>query len=66
MTGQTDMFSLMEPVRPGEYVVDHGRELTFYEAMQMVGCVVIHDVSTESHQWFQAVRVEKLIGTPGC
>ena len=61
MTGQFDMFSLMEPVRPGEYVTEHGRELSFDEAAQMVGRLAVDDVSTESHAWYQVVRIEEVI-----
>lgn len=47
-------------LKPGTYVKTHGRQLNFDEITQRVGQIIIYDHSTESHEWFMAVRVEKI------
>ena len=46
---------------PGQWVETHGKQLTFDEITSRVGEVIIYEKSTESHEWFQAVRVEKIV-----
>ena len=50
--------------RPGTYVKTHGRQLGFEEITHRVGQVIIYDKSTESHDWFEAVRVERIYTDP--
>lgn len=45
---------------PGTWVENHGRELSFDEITRRVGQTVVMDKSTESHKWFQVVRVERI------
>ena len=66
MNGQINLFDLLaqstDP-RPGDYVEISGRELSFDECVSRVGQIVIFDRSTESHKWYQAMRIEKLVQT---
>ena len=48
----------------GEIVESHGRRLSFDEAAARIGEIIILNVSTESHEWFRAVRVLKAVVTP--
>lgn len=49
---------------PGTWVTEHGPELTFDEITHRVNQIIIMDMSTESHAWYKAVLVEKIIETP--
>lgn len=46
---------------PGTWVETHGMELTFDEVAKRVGQMIIMDMSTESHEWFKVVMVEKIV-----
>ena len=46
---------------PGTWVKTHGRELAFDEVAKRVGQMIIMDMSTESHEWFKVVMVEKIV-----
>ena len=60
-----DQMSLFDgELKPGTYVKTHGRQLSFDEITQRVGQVIIYDRSTESHNWFEAVRVERIYTCP--
>ena len=48
----------------GTIVDRHGQRLTFAEAAALGGEIVILNISTESHEWFQAVRVLRMATTP--
>lgn len=50
-----------DELMPGTWVETHGREMTFDEVTKRVGQMIIMDMSTESHEWFKAVLVEKII-----
>lgn len=39
----------------GEYVLTHGRRLTFEEAARKIGQQIVMNVSTESHAWYKIV-----------
>lgn len=58
MSDQISFFD--NELTPGTWVETHGRELTFDEVTQRVGQIIVMDKSTESHKWFQVVRVEKI------
>lgn len=65
--GQYTLFDAIlgsEEPAPGAWVTEHGPELTFDEITQRVGQIIIMDNSTESHAWYKAVLVEKIIETP--
>ena len=44
----------------GEWVSTHGPELTFDEIAERIGRLIVMDMSTESHKWYQIVQVEKI------
>lgn len=48
---------------PGSWVEEDmlGEELTFDEIADMVGEIIIMDKSTESHDWYKAVLIEKIV-----
>lgn len=59
--GQMSLFdTLPNKNKPGDWVTEHGAELTFDEITQMVGQLIIMDKSTESTEWYQVVRVERI------
>lgn len=59
MNEQISLFDSIPPeLKPGEWVSDHGRELSFDECYERVGELLIIDKSTESHEWFKVVRIE--------
>ena len=49
------------PPKPGEYVTEHGRQLSFDEIAARVGKVIVYDQSTQSKEVLKAVKVEKII-----
>lgn len=59
MGEQMSMFDGL--VEPGTWLETHGRELTFDEIVQRGGKLVVMDMSTESHEWFKAVRIERIV-----
>ncbi len=64
MCEQMNIFDFIEaPVRPGEWLQESrlGEEMTFDEIAQSVGKVIAIDKSTQSHAWYKAVLVEKIL-----
>ena len=60
-----DQISLFDgELKPGTYVKTHGRRLSFDEITRRVGQIIIMDKSTQSHEWFEAVRVERIYTYP--
>lgn len=59
LSGQISFFDML-PL-PGEYVTRHGREITFDEAAHRIGQLVVFDRSTESHTWYQALEIERVV-----
>lgn len=51
--------------RPGDWVSDHGRELTFDDIVLRVGQLIIWDMSTVSHAWYKVVKVERIVEADG-
>ncbi len=61
---QMNLFDFIEkPVQPGEWLQEEqlGEEITFDEIAQSVGKVIAIDMSTQSHAWYKAVLVEKIL-----
>ena len=52
-------------VEPGTWLQNHGRQLTFDEIAARIGRLIVMDMSTQSHEWFKAVLVEKIIPYEG-
>lgn len=48
-------------LEPGTWVETHGAELTFDEIAARAGGLIVMDKSTQSHEWFQVVLVERII-----
>lgn len=64
MTGQMSLFDFIIPqVKPGEWLQESqlGKEITFDEIARSVGKVIAIDKSTQSHAWYKAVLVEKIL-----
>lgn len=64
MTGQMSLFDFIIPqVKPGEWLQESqlGKEITFDEIAQSVGKVIAIDKSTQSHAWYKAVLIEKIL-----
>lgn len=64
MEGQMNLFDFIKrQVKPGEWLEENqlGKEMTFDEIAESVGKVIAIDKSTESHAWYKAVRVEKIL-----
>ncbi len=57
------MSSILQNARlkPGQYVEQHGKELSFEEISCRIGKMVLLDCSTESHTWIKVVRIERII-----
>ena len=61
---QLTFADLLQIPEIGSYTERHGRKLSFDEVAARLGEIVILNVSTESHEWLQAimpVRVTRLI-----
>ena len=54
-----------EVQQPGDWVETHGKELSFDDITARVGQLIVWDCSTESHEWFKVVRVEKIVLSDG-
>lgn len=56
-----------EPVQPGDWVTLEsgkiGGRLTFEEIAESIGKMIVLDMSTQSHAWYKAVLVEKIVFT---
>lgn len=64
MTGQMSLFDFIIPqVKPDEWLQESqlGKEITFDEIAQSVGKVIAIDKSTQSHAWYKAVLIEKIL-----
>ena len=64
MEGQISLFDFMaKEFQPGDWIEECclGRELTFNEITDMVGKLIVMDMSTESHNWYKVVQVEKIV-----
>lgn len=62
---QMDIFSFIEPHRTfkaGEYIDKQlvGKQIDFDEITQRVGQLIVLDRSTQNHEWFMVVLVEKI------
>lgn len=67
---ETEQLSLFdsfpaEQYLPGDWIDSPGQELTFYEACQMIGQLIVADKSTESHKWYKVVLLEDVIEHEG-
>lgn len=67
---QMDIFSFLQEERifnPGDYVEKAvvGKRLTFDEIASEVGNLIIMDKSTCSHEWYEIVRVERIVTGEG-
>ena len=51
--------------QPGDWVEEHGPELTFEQTVQRLGELVVMDMSTESHAWYKVERLEQVIEHEG-
>ena len=63
---QLDIFSFLRKEKifnPGDYVEKDsvGKQLTFNEIVNEVGNLIIMDKSTRSHEWYEIVRVERIV-----
>lgn len=67
---QLDIFSFLQKEKifnPGDYVEKDavGKQLTFNEIVNEVGNLIIMDKSTRSHEWYEIVRVERIVTVEG-
>ena len=64
---QLNIFSFLQEqcktFAPGDWVEKDvlGKQLTFDEIMKEIGNLIILERSTESHEWYKVVRVEKIV-----
>ena len=65
--GQISLMDLFAPVakvfEPGDWIEKEnvGEQLTFDQITQMVNQLIVRDMSTESHEWYKVVMVEKIV-----
>lgn len=66
--GQMSILDLLVPqmkkgYKPGEWVdkSELGKEISFDEITNIVGQLIIIDLSTVSHEWFKVVQIEKIV-----
>lgn len=64
LSNQLSLFDRLELKEPGDYVEEHGRELSFDELEEMVGRLIVYDCSTQSHEWLKIVRVVEIYHYP--
>ena len=57
---QLSLFDTNEEHHPGEWIDAPGDEMTFQQASQMVGKLIVMDYSTESHKWYKVCRLERV------
>lgn len=52
-----------EVFKPGDWieVENVGEQLTFDEITQMIDQLIVMDMSTESHEWYKVVMVERIV-----
>jgi hypothetical protein len=61
--GQLSMFDPTPGVhKPGDWTEENcvGRELTFDEAAQMIGKLIVDDLSTTSRKCYKVVQIERI------
>lgn len=59
MSESEQMSIFRETYLPGDYIpAPEGRALTWEDLMVMSGCLVAYNCSTESHEWWQVVRLD--------
>lgn len=66
VAGQISLFDLIteeKSYKPGDWVESDviGKKLTFDEITQLIGELIVMDMSTQSHAWYKVVLVEKII-----
>lgn len=64
--GQISLMDLLAPEKtfnPGDWIEEEnvGEQLIFDEITQMIGQLIVIDMSTVSHVWYKVVMVEKII-----
>lgn len=65
--GQLSLMDLLAPTadefKPGDLIEAEnvGEQLTFDQITQMVNQLIVMDMSTESHEWYKVVMVEKIV-----
>lgn len=62
--GQISMFDPIPGVhKPGDWIEEDyvGRELTFDEASQMIGKLIVDDLSTTSRKCYKVVQIERIV-----
>ena len=67
---QLDIFSFLQEEKifnPGDYVEKAmvGKQLTFDEIASEAGNLITMDKSTRSHEWYEIVRVERIVTGEG-
>ena len=63
-TSVTEQLSFFAPETvPGTYVTSYGAPICFDDLQNYIGRIVIMDCSTQSHKWYKAIRVEKILHT---
>lgn len=65
--GQISLMDLVAPAekefKPGDWIEtgNVGEQLTFDEITQMIGQLIVMDMSTESHAWYKIVMAEQIV-----
>ena len=65
--GQLSLMDLLAPAKevfkPGDWieVENVGEQITFDEITQMIDQLIVMDMSTESHEWYKVVMVERIV-----
>lgn len=64
--GQMSLMDLLLPARtfkPGDWIEKEnvGEQITFDEITQMIGQLIVMDMSTVSHAWYKIVEVEQIV-----
>ncbi len=65
--GQISLMDLLAPTanefKPGDWIEKEnvGEQLTFDQITQMVNQLIVMDMSTESHEWYKVVMVERIV-----
>lgn len=49
--------------KPGDWIDEElvGVELSFEDFAEMVGMLIVNDMSTESRKWYKIVQIEKIV-----
>lgn len=65
--GQISLMDLLAPTanefKPGDWIEKEnvGEQLTFDQITRMVNQLIVMDMSTESHEWYKVVMVERIV-----